>query len=762
MKHFGDITKLSGYDLPVVDVITGGSPCQDLSVAGKRAGLDGERSGLFMEQIRITKEMRERDRATGRTGESVRPRYLVWENVPGAFSSNGGKDFQAVLTEIAKIAEPKCPDVPLPDGGKWSKSGALFGVGADGCPFSLCYRVHDAQFWGVPQRRKRIALVADFGGLTAPEILFERKGLSGDFEPCGEARQETAGAVGGGAEGTSQINEWCAAVNKGAKHQQDLIQHDLGVARTLAPGTHASGSHLTKTLVTSGATGVGGAISFQERGGKPGGGKGILIQREHVGALSTLNNQSVLQGVGVDTYSQVLTGDITCSLTAVGAGDPTKSGPSVLQMEPILLESNQNHATVQTDGISTTLPASMGMGGGYVPMVTAYGFSSYDSNAMKSPNPHSGIYEADTARTLDLNGGNPACNQGGVAIVQSVGCDVYNQEVTGDVAASLTAASGGTNTSGPKVLCLNDQGCSVMGVSEDVTGALRAEEHGHQPVVAFTQNQRNEVRDLGDIAGVLAAEPGMEQQTYVMAFKQGQGSKAGGIGAQEECAPTLSAVASGTNQVPAVYDARGNGDGKTVCTLTGDHQDRVTDYTALCVGNGQLNQMSMAEQANTLDTMHDQQAVMCFQNTGQGWWNESDIGATIRTPCGGDAVKANLVSGASSIVRRLTPLECERLQGYPDGWTNIGEWVDSKGKKHKDADSPRYKALGNSIALPFWQWMARRICAQYERTVTMGSLFDGIGGFPLVFQRCGAIPVWASEIEEFPIAVTKYHFPEEE
>lgn len=115
-----------------------------------------------------------------------------------------------------------------------------------------------------------------------------------------------------------------------------------------------------------------------------------------------------------------------------------------------------------------------------------------------------------------------------------------------------------------------------------------------------------------------------------------------------------------------------------------------------------------------------------------------------------------------SIVRRLTPVECERLQGFPDGWTDIGEWIDSNGKKHKEADSPRYKALGNSIALPFWQFLARRICAQYERDVTMGSLFDGIGGFPLVFERCGAKAVWASEIEEFCIAVTKKHFPEEE
>ena len=180
MKHFGDITKLSGYDLPVVDVITGGSPCQDLSVAGKRAGLDGERSGLFMEQIRIVKEMRERDIHNGRTDYLIRPRFMVWENVPGAFSSNGGKDFQAVLTEIVRIANPDAPDVPMPEKGKWSKSGCLYDeLGG----WSVAWRVHDAQFWGVPQRRKRIALVADFGGMCAPEVLFERKGLSRDSEP---------------------------------------------------------------------------------------------------------------------------------------------------------------------------------------------------------------------------------------------------------------------------------------------------------------------------------------------------------------------------------------------------------------------------------------------------------------------------------------------------------------------------------------------------------------------------------------------------
>ena len=174
MIHLGDITKIDGGKIPVVDVITGGSPCQDLSVAGKRAGLDGERSGLFMEQVRVVKEMRERDRRDGRSDDLVRPRYMVWENVPGAFSSGNpkGEDFRIVLEEIARVEEPDAV-IPRPEGGRWSHSGCIMGD-----RWSLAWRVHDAQFWGVPQRRKRIALVADFGGHSAPEILFERKSLS--------------------------------------------------------------------------------------------------------------------------------------------------------------------------------------------------------------------------------------------------------------------------------------------------------------------------------------------------------------------------------------------------------------------------------------------------------------------------------------------------------------------------------------------------------------------------------------------------------
>ena len=186
MKHYGDITTLSGYNLPTVDVIVGGSPCQDLSVAGARKGLSGERSGLFMEQIRIVKEMREKDGRTGRSGFLVRPRYLVWENVPGAFSSNNGEDFRIVLEEICKIAEPNA-SVPRPSG-RWSNAGCIVGNG-----WSIAWRVHDAQFWGVPQRRKRISLVADFGGASAPEILFVRKGLQWNPKQSNKKREAIAG-----------------------------------------------------------------------------------------------------------------------------------------------------------------------------------------------------------------------------------------------------------------------------------------------------------------------------------------------------------------------------------------------------------------------------------------------------------------------------------------------------------------------------------------------------------------------------------------
>lgn len=192
-----------------------------------------------------------------------------------------------------------------------------------------------------------------------------------------------------------------------------------------------------------------------------------------------------------------------------------------------------------------------------------------------------------------------------------------------------------------------------------------------------------------------------------------------------------------------VYDARGNGNGKTVPTITGDHNDRITDYTAVVCSA----------------------PTYCLQGNGI---NRSDTAG-----CNGKGVKEGVCYTLNTIdrpavadesegyvVRRITPLECERLQGFPDGWTDIGDWVDEKGKTRQTTDAARYKALGNSIAIPPWKWVLKRLCANYERDATMASLFDGIGGFPLIWEQLNGRGscLWASEIEEFPIAVTKRHF----
>ena len=271
IHHLGDITKISGYDVEPVDVITGGSPCQDLSVAGKRGGMSKAcpacgyravgnseetvcpecgaalaytRSGLFMEQIRIIKEMRQNDRNHGRTGMLVRPRYCIWENVPGALSSNKGKDFQAVLTEFARVGEPGAPDVPMPETGKWPKAGCIY---AEMGGWSIAYRIHDAQYHGVPQRRRRIAVLADFNGLTAAEILFDPqlRGEAEEPEPI-----QTFGDPGG-------------KPGREIPTERESLPWDLepgGAAREGADAGTESGTDCT--------------ISFQERAGRPGGAKG--------------------------------------------------------------------------------------------------------------------------------------------------------------------------------------------------------------------------------------------------------------------------------------------------------------------------------------------------------------------------------------------------------------------------------------------------------------------------------------------------------
>lgn len=426
MKHLGDITKIHGDQIEPVDCITFGSPCQGLSMAGKRLGFYDDRSVLFLDAARIIKEMR-----TATNG--MYPTFAVWENVPGAFSSNGGEDFRAVLEELARVEQPDV-SIPRPSGrgGRWNKAGAIAGNG-----WSLAWRQLDAQYWGVPQRRKRIALVADFGGQRAAEILFERKGVSGNPDESVTAWEATPG-----------------------HSQASSYGRDRG----------------------------GNSYTLKIRSGCAGGGKGALVQTEKSATLSTLQDQTLFQ--------------------------------------------------------------------------------------------------------------------------------------------------------------------------------------------------------------------------------------------------------------PVVYDARGNGDGRTCPTITGDHENRITDYTAIAIERKTFNEQSFSH------------------------YKESKKCSTLKAKAGniGNGSECLVAEKAIRwIVRRLTPVECERLQSYPDGWTDIGDWTDSKGKKHKYADSPRYKALGNSIALPQWFWLVQRMRPYLKERPTLGSLFDGLGGFPLVWQRAygDGTARWASEIESFCVAVTKRRFGEE-
>lgn len=257
----------------------------------------------------------------------------------------------------------------------------------------------------------------------------------------------------------------------------------------------------------------------------------------------------------------------------------------------------------------------------------------------------------------------------------------------------------------------------------------------------------------------------------VAAFSAGQGEKAGGIGWQEECSPSLKAANSGTNMVPAVlpFDTtqitsplnRSNptyGDPRHPLAA-GAHAPAVA-MTMQAFGNYKQSEVASACKQRDYKDVTD---IVVSVDRRNGYENNELSGTIQAKENGGQSLNYINPVRCANTVRRLTPLECERLQGYPDGWTDIGEWVDSKGKKHKDADSPRYKALGNSIALPFWQWLLKRISAQYERDATLGSLFDGIGGFPYCWERVNGkgTAKWASEIEEFPMAVTKLRFGED-
>lgn len=604
MVHLGDITKMSGYTIPPVDVVTFGSPCQDLSIAGKRAGMAGERSGLFSEAVRIIREMRY---ATF----GAYPKYAVWENVPGAFSSNKGEDFHAVLQSLCRVIDPDAT-IPRPTdargGIKWPRAGAIL---AD--HYSLAWRTMDAQHWGVPQRRLRISLVLDLTGGRAGEVLFEPESLRGHFAPGVTPGQATAGTVENGA-GTADCTDAIPVNLQIATRHKSLGERTgLGVGRAGDAAYTLQEGHEHGVCCPD----IAKAYTLKIRSGCEGGGKGALVQTEKSATLSTLQDQTLFV-----------------------AEQPK-----------------------------------------------AYSFDSLASNSMKSSNPHSGCREVEIAKTLDTSPPDPAKNQGGIAILDALPFDT----------TQITSPQNGSNPN-----------------FGDPCHPLAATAH---PPAAVCLNYINPVAE------------------------------------------------------PLIYDARGNGDGITSPTMTGDHNSRVTDYTAITLQGDTVAGALLARDYKGPGRA-DSLGRVIAQPVGADLYNGTltgDKAVTLTTATGqggantGPSVIEKIIRW---IVRRLTPTECERLQGYPDGWTDLGEWVDSKGKTHKAADTPRYKALGNSIALPQWYYVLGGISDRLPDNATIGSLFDGIGGFPYVWAQLHAgrkeLCVWASEIEEFPIAVTKKWFPEVE
>ena len=740
MKHYGDVSQMRGADLPPVDIITFGSPCQDMSIAGKRDGLDGSRSSLFYEAIRIVKEMREKT-----NGE--KPRFIVWENVPGAFSSNKGQDFKAVLEAVIGVKEPAA-QVPAPEKRGWPNADYYVGDG-----WSVAYRVLDAQWWGVPQRRARIFLVADFAGQSAPEILFESEGVSG-YTPqgfrswqgaAGDSSEGSGETGGGGSDGC--LGNVAGEVSPGAK---GIVLNDQGgtrmdvteeVTSTLRAEAHhppvvldePKAFHINQRDEGIDLNGVSGALMATRNNQM----QTFIVEKEPQAAGFCTEHSAKSRSIGYEEEkSPTLRAGIVPAAVAVfenHSQDTRYTGPLDIaptvnatygmggNNQPFVVEISgkpelaavardviplEHHPTDSRIGIEEgnaiqTLTSRMGTGGNNVPLimtpagpltpktlkirsgcegggkgaliqddksatlgtsndqtvfvpfvkgtrphsaeeaperktgevantlntfdlgegrcnelaVKAYGICSKASHSMMSDNPHSGFYEADTARTLDANGGNPNCNQGGIA------------------------------------------------------------------VVAFTQNQRDEVRDLHDVSGALAAAPGMKQQTYVLQGSMiGRTEKNGpqGDGVNEDVSFTLNTVDHHAVAAPAMED-------ETYCATTG-------------------NFMTVAKEKSPTLAARDYKDPPIVNDTDEPYY----------------------------IVRRLTPVECARLQGFPDWWCSdlgtdapteedIRFWSEvwethrkvmetsQKPKSEKQvikwlkdpySDSAEYKLWGNGVSLP--------------------------------------------------------------
>ncbi len=518
VKHLGDISTVDGAEITPVDIITFGSPCTDMSVAGKRAGLDGRQSCLFYQAIRIVKEMR---CAT----DGKYPRFIVWENVPGAFSSNRGEDFKAVLEAVCSV-KGEGVSVPEPPKGKWANAGNIVGNG-----FSLAWRVLDAQFWGIPQRRKRIYLVADFASGSAGKVLFESEGVSGysaegfrAWQGAAGSAAEGAGTAGGiclndqGGQRMDVTDEVTCTLRAEAHHPPCVLEsagfctehsakargigYEEETSPTLRAGTvpaavmfenHSQDTRYTGPLdaapTVSSTYGTGGnnqpfvvepdtPKTLKIRSGCEGGGKGAIIQDDKSATLSCNNDQTVFvpfcKGTRPHSAEEAPAwkdGEVANTLNTFDIG-----------------ESRCNELVVQ-----------------------AYGICSKDSNAMKSDNPHSGFYEADTSRTLDANGGNPGCNQGGIAVVAVQGSMIGRKDGNGpqgsgvneDVCFTLDAAD--RHAVAYPTYCTS-KNSHFTRAEKELANTLVATDYKDPPVINDVQTASGK-----DVFGTLSASMGSKQ-----------------------------------------------------------------------------------------------------------------------------------------------------------------------------------------------------------------------------------------------------------
>ena len=764
VKHYGDVSKLNGAELPPVDIITFGSPCQDLSIAGKRAGIhDGDRSNLFFQAIRIIKEMR--DATNGRY-----PRYCVWENVPGAFSSHGGDDFKAVLEAVIGVKKEGI-EVPSPENHRWPKSDVYLGDG-----WSVAYRVFDAQYWGVPQRRARIYLVADFAGGSAGEVLFKSEGLSG-YTPQGFRSWERA--AGGAEESTGEASgrsdtggrTYCVNTqgNSGVGITEDkslaLVAQDHGNHPAVLHAVGIDGYNAAVTDDTAATLGVNCGMSTGRNG---------VLQAAGFSTEHSAKARSI--GYEEEVSPTLRAGVVPAAMELFEnhGQDSRFRGPLEVAQpvtatygmggnnQPLVVENNptDGRAKINPDGVFQTLCGRAGTGGNNTPLVAepvtlkirsgcegggkgqltqvnksatlgtnndqtvfvpfvkgtrphsadeaptwrsgevantlnthdvgevrcnelvveepqirAFGVCSKHSNAMQSDNPHSGFYEATTSRTLDQSGGNSVTsNQGGICVVAPAP-ETYDVRFTSD------------GTKNARGHCYPTEISRCLDTSE----ANPDSNHGGVAVVALEPGAASRVG--GHVysdgkAGTLRANAGDNQQAVVVpeTFSL-QGSM---IGRSDENGP------------------QGDGINEDVCftlNTTDRHAVATPEADHYSTSKNSHHTVAAHEQANTLVASD---------------WKDP--------PLVNDLPNDEPVY----IVRRLTPIECARLQGFPDWWCadlaipdptdeEIAFWTEvwetwrqatnPKGKPKTEkqirkwlagpyTDSAEYKLWGNGVALP--------------------------------------------------------------